>query len=183
MCEVKDWNKYLKKISIDAKFVRLGDEGPTWGPYSSNPYGDNRYGTTGVYIASGEQTARREVGEDRLAGKKLYRMNEIEYTVFDAVEYGADHPEERENLIAPKESGGYAYCQGFKSDLIEKSGATVSGLMYESTKNPGGLNLHLWNPNDPTAVPAEFFGEGEDIATDSSYEEESSEEGEPEQRG
>jgi len=149
------WRRYLVRVNLSGEFVRIA--GTTHPVYSINPSGDNRYGPA-IYVSSGFDTAAAEVGSGNLAGKALFPVHSGEYWVFDQTQYCHDFPDERDRLMAPRESGGYDACRTLRQRIERDSECTVSGIMYESTKKPDGLDFAFWDPRNSEGLPSGFFG-------------------------
>ena len=136
------WEEYLEEITVGPEFVRVA--GTDYPPHSINPAGSGRYGKA-IYIASGIDTALKEATSSK-TDQKAWEVTSGSYVVFNQRKYCQDHPVEARRLTAKEEDGGHGPCRDFRDRLEKDSGYNISGILYDSAKESGGINLAVWNP-------------------------------------
>jgi hypothetical protein len=146
---------YVVEIQITKDVVSIRDR--SYPINSCHPMSEGRFhrvGEPAYYFASGESTARMEVGPDLDEAGIICHMPLGTHLLFDSRSFFRDHPEEKEYYCGPRDSGSWHNCQELRVMLGDKN---VSGVVYCSSRVQGGVNIAVW-PLESSELPVSYFG-------------------------
>jgi hypothetical protein len=146
---------YLTALQIGNDFISIRDR--NYSPESVNPTSSGRFHIEGqltYYIGSGNVTPMLEkdldLNEPLPAHLQKCAMPSGVYNAFDLSQYVAQHPEYSDYFYG---KNGWDNCQELRK-ICES--CNISGIYYDSQKNPGGQNLVIW-PLTGTEMNSGYF--------------------------